>query len=168
MLYFCRRGINTVEYAGAESRWILSLGSGVAQYSPCEINHGLRDITFRNQLPELGAVYRFRMLYSLSRRGDAPAVMGKINRSKTPYVAVLLSTGAAFLTVVVNYYAPAKVFKFLIDSSGAIALLVYLVIAVSQLRMRKILRAEGSEIRLRMWLYPWLTGWSSALLPLCW
>ncbi|MDA4177919.1 amino acid permease, partial [Escherichia coli] len=97
------------------------------------------------------------MLYSLSRRGDAPAVMGKINRSKTPYVAVLLSTGAAFLTVVVNYYAPAKVFKFLIDSSGAIALLVYLVIAVSQLRMRKILRAEGSEIRLRMWLYPWLT-----------
>lgn len=99
-----------------------------------------------------------RMLYSLSRRGDAPAVMGKINRSKTPYVAVLLSTGAAFLTVVVNYYAPAKVFKFLIDSSGAIALLVYLVIAVSQLRMRKILRAEGSEIRLRMWLYPWLTA----------
>ncbi|EGE0822940.1 GABA permease [Shigella flexneri] len=98
-----------------------------------------------------------RMLYSLSRRGDAPAVMGKINRSKTPYVAVLLSTGAAFLTVVVNYYAPAKVFKFLIDSSGAIALLVYLVIAVSQLRMRKILRAEGSEIRLRMWLDPWLT-----------
>lgn len=69
-------------------------------------------------------------------------------------MAVLLSTGAAFLTVVVNYYAPAKVFKFLIDSSGAIALLVYLVIAVSQLRMRKILRAEGSEIRLRMWLYP--------------
>ncbi|VDY39138.1 GabA permease [Salmonella enterica subsp. enterica serovar Daytona] len=54
------------------------------------------------------------MLYSLSRRGDAPAIMGKTNRSKTPWVAVLLSTGAAFLTVIVNYYAPAKVFKFLI------------------------------------------------------
>ena len=90
-----------------------------------------------------------RMLYSLSRRGDAPAIMGRTNRSKTPYVAVLLSTGAAFLTVVVNYYAPAKVFKFLIDSSGAIALLVYLVIAVSQLRMRKILQAQGGEIRLK-------------------
>lgn len=60
--------------------------------------------------------------------------------------------------MVVNYYAPAKVFKFLIDSSGAIALLVYLVIAVSQLRMRKILLMEGGEIRLRMWLYPWLTA----------
>lgn len=98
-----------------------------------------------------------RMLYSLSRRGDAPAVMGATNRSKTPYVAVLLSTGAAFVTVVVNYYAPAKVFKFLIDSSGAIALLVYLGITVSQLRMRKILLVEGGDIKLRMWLYPWLT-----------
>ena len=34
---------------------------------------------------------------------------------------------------------------------------VYLVIAVSQLRMRKILQAQGGEIRLRMWLYPYLT-----------
>ena len=60
VLYFCRSGVNTVEYAGAESRWFLSLGSGIAQYSPCEINHGLRDITFRNQLSELGAVYRVK------------------------------------------------------------------------------------------------------------
>ncbi|MFO6484194.1 hypothetical protein ACLBR5_10020 [Escherichia coli] len=31
------------------------------EYSPCEIcNHGLRDITFRNQLSELGAVYRVK------------------------------------------------------------------------------------------------------------
>ncbi len=49
-------------------------------------------------------------------------------------------------------------FKFLIDSSGAIALLVYLVIAISQLRMRKILLAQGGEIKLKMWLYPWLTA----------
>ncbi len=60
VLYFCRSGVNTVEYAGAESHSSLSLGSGIAQYSPCEINHGLRDITFRNQLSELGAVYRVK------------------------------------------------------------------------------------------------------------
>lgn len=68
-----------------------------------------------------------------------------------------MSTGAAFLTVIVNYYAPAKVFNFLIASSGAIALLVYLVIAVSQLRMRKILLTQGNELKLKMWLYPYLT-----------
>ena len=60
--------------------------------------------------------------------GEYLGIDPTVVRSKTPYVAVLLSTGAAFLTVVVNYYAPAKVFKFLIDSSGAIALLVYLVL----------------------------------------
>jgi GABA permease len=42
-------------------------------------------------------------------------------------------------------------------SSGAIALLVYLVIAISQLRMRKRLVAEGKAIQYRMWLFPWLT-----------
>ncbi|MNF94170.1 GABA permease [compost metagenome] len=42
-------------------------------------------------------------------------------------------------------------------SSGAIALLVYLVIAISQLRMRKRLTAEGKTLSYRMWLYPWLT-----------
>ena len=30
-------------------------------------------------------------------------------------------------------------------------------IAFSQLRMRRKLQAEGKEIRLKMWLFPWLT-----------
>ena len=77
-----------------------------------------------------------RMLFSLGRRGDAPAVSKRTNKSGTPYWAVMLSTGAAFLAVFANYVAPAAVFEFLLASSGAIALLVYLVIAVSQLRMR--------------------------------
>ncbi len=146
-----------MEYAGAEEHRLLPLGARAAAYSLCQADYGRRDPPVGHQLSELGAVYRLADALLLSRRGDAPAIMGRTNRSKTPYVAVLLSTGAAFLTVVVNYYAPAKVFKFLIDSSGAIALLVYLVIAVSQLRMRKILQAQGGEIRLRMWLYPYLT-----------
>jgi GABA permease len=41
----------------------------------------------------------------------------------------MLSTGAAFLATFANYVAPAAVFEFLLASSGAIALLVYLVIA---------------------------------------
>ncbi|HCF5875148.1 TPA: GABA permease, partial [Pseudomonas aeruginosa] len=58
---------------------------------------------------------------------------------------------------IVNYFAPEKVFTFLLASSGAVALLVYLVIAVAQLRMRKQLQASGQPIEFRMWLYPWLT-----------
>jgi GABA permease len=43
----------------------------------------------------------------------------------------------AFICTFANYAAPKAVFNFLLDSSGAIALLVYLVIAFSQLAMRK-------------------------------
>lgn len=98
-----------------------------------------------------------RMLFSLSKRGDAPAVASRTNRSGTPYWAVMLSTAAAFLAVFANYVAPAAVFDFLLASSGAIALLVYLVIAISQLRLRHKRTANGETIAFRMWLFPGLT-----------
>ena len=98
-----------------------------------------------------------RMLYSLSKRGDAPAAAKKTNASGTPYWAVMMSTGAAFVAVFANYVAPAAVFEFLLASSGAIALLVYLVIAVSQLRMRQKRTALGETISFKMWLFPGLT-----------
>lgn len=98
-----------------------------------------------------------RMLFSLGKRGDAPAAAKRTNASGTPYWAVILSTAAAFLAVFANYVAPAAVFEFLLASSGAIALLVYLVIAVSQLRMRHKRMAAGEKIAFRMWLFPGLT-----------
>jgi GABA permease len=95
-----------------------------------------------------------RMLFSL-----ASAVMHRLskrtNDSGTPYWA-MLSTGAAFLATFANYVAPAAVFEFLLASSGAIALLVYLVIAVSQLRMRQ-KSCRGEKIAFSMWLFPGLT-----------
>ena len=98
-----------------------------------------------------------RMLFSLSKRGDAPAVAKRTNSSGTPYWAVMMSTGAAFVAVFANYVAPSAVFEFLLASSGAIALLVYLVIAISQLRMRKKRVANGEKIDFKMWLFPGLT-----------
>lgn len=98
-----------------------------------------------------------RMMFSLGKRGDAPAVSQRTNKSGTPYWAVMLSTGAAFVAVFANYVAPAAVFEFLLASSGAIALLVYLVIAISQLRMRKQRMARGEKIAFSMWLFPALT-----------
>ena len=46
VFYFCRCGINPVEYARAESRWFLSLGSGIAHIPHAEINPGLRGYYF--------------------------------------------------------------------------------------------------------------------------
>jgi GABA permease len=63
-----------------------------------------------------------------------------------------------FIAVFFNYAYPATVFAFLLNSSGAVALFVWLVICFSQLRMRKIIEREMPERHtVRMWLYPYLT-----------
>ncbi|MDR6677072.1 GABA permease [Pseudomonas oryzihabitans] len=98
-----------------------------------------------------------RMLYSLARRGDAPAKLGRASSAGVPRAAVLASTAVGFLTTIANYTMPEAVFSFLLSTSGAVALLVYLVIAVTQLRLRRKLIARGEQLEFRMWLFPWLT-----------
>jgi GABA permease len=98
-----------------------------------------------------------RMIYSLGRRGQAPAAVVRTTGNGVPRVAVLASTVVGFLAVIANYAFPEAVFATLLATSGAIALLVYLVIAVSQLRLRGKLEADGVDMPVRMWGYPWLT-----------
>jgi len=98
-----------------------------------------------------------RMLYSLGRRGDAPKVLKETSSEGVPRAAVIASTVLGAAITVWSYFMPAGLFEFLLASSGAIALVVYLAIAVSQLRMRRMLRRQNVELTFRMWLFPWLT-----------
>ncbi|MFV3308709.1 GABA permease [Pseudomonas sp. NY15181] len=98
-----------------------------------------------------------RMIYSLSRRNDAPAFIQRTSAAGVPRAAVIASTLIGMATTLLNFFAPGRLFDFLLASSGSIALLVYLAIAVSQLRMRGILRRRNHQLVFRMWLFPWLT-----------
>jgi GABA permease len=99
-----------------------------------------------------------RVLFTLSRRGDAPASLLEINRRGVPVKAILSCTAVAYVGIALAYISPDKVFLFLLNSSGAIVLFVYFLICAAQLRMRRQLEQESPErIRIRMWLYPWLT-----------
>ncbi|MEV8536516.1 amino acid permease [Streptomyces sp. NPDC051211] len=105
-----------------------------------------------------------RMAFSLGERGDAPKAFAKVNKRGVPTVAILGSTVFGFVAVVFNYTNPDTVFSFLLNSSGAIALFVWLVICLTQLRMRRILEAEAPEkLTVKMWLFPGLT-WATAAL----
>jgi GABA permease len=102
-----------------------------------------------------------RMLFALARRGDAPKALLDVNDRGVPVKAILLTTSIGFLSAILAYLSPDTVFLFLVNSSGAIALFVYLLIAVAELRMRRQLEREAPErLKVRMWLYPWLT-WAS-------
>lgn len=62
------------------------------------------------------------------------------------------------MAVAFNYLWPDTVFQFLLNSSGAVALFVWLVICFSQLKMRGIILRESPEkLVVRMWLFPYLT-----------
>ena len=99
-----------------------------------------------------------RMLFSLSTRGDAPRSWAKISARGVPRSAVLASTIVGFVTVGLNYLAPDTVFLFLVNTSGAIALFVWLVIAASQLILRRRMGPDATKaLTLRMWLFPYLT-----------
>ena len=98
-----------------------------------------------------------RMAFSLSTRGDAPSAWSRINGRGVPVGAIIASSVVGFLGVLGNYLLPDTIFGYLLASSGAIALFVYLVIALSQLRMRRQLDEAGHSPAVRMWLYPGLT-----------
>ncbi|AOA58605.1 amino acid permease [Acinetobacter larvae] len=98
-----------------------------------------------------------RMLFSLGARKDAPAAVTRLTPRGVPRVAVILSCVVGILGCMANYFFPGQVLTFLLSTTGAIALLVYLVIAISQLRLRKRYEAQGVEIPFKMWLFPWLT-----------
>ena len=99
-----------------------------------------------------------RMLFALTRRGDAPKSLAKLSRTGVPVRAILLATVFGYAAVVMSYVSPDMVFAFLVNSYGTVAIFVYVMIAISQLRLRARLEREApGRLRLRMWGYPYLT-----------
>ncbi len=99
-----------------------------------------------------------RMLFSMARRDEAPKPLGRTNSGGVPRAAVLTASAAGFLAVVANYFLPTDaVFTFLLSSSGAIAVVIYLCIAITQIRGRRRREREGGELPIRMWGFPYLS-----------
>lgn len=99
-----------------------------------------------------------RMMFALTRHGDAPAALARVNRRGVPVRAILVGTLFGYVSVVMSYVSPDTVFAFLVNSYGTVAIFVYVLIAVSQLKLRARLEREAPQmLRVRMWCYPYLT-----------
>jgi GABA permease len=96
-----------------------------------------------------------RMLFVLSARREAPAQLVKVNGRGVPMVAILASSVVGFLCVIAAAIDEDGVFLFLLNSSGAIILFVYLLISISQIMLRY--RADDSTLKVKMWLFPVLS-----------
>ncbi|WP_219212847.1 amino acid permease [Variovorax boronicumulans] len=96
-----------------------------------------------------------RMLFVLAGRQHAPAVFTRVNRKGVPVAAILLSSVGGFACVAAAYVSPARLFLFLLNSSGAIILFVYIIIGLSQIVLR--LRKPQQARPVKMWFFPWLS-----------
>ena len=99
-----------------------------------------------------------RVLFILADRRDAPKLLVTLNSRRVPVVSVLMGSVAGFLGIIAATEAPQAVFDFLVSSSGALIVYVYMTIAVAQIALRRRReRAGAQKPPVMMWLFPWLS-----------
>jgi GABA permease len=99
-----------------------------------------------------------RVLFILADRGDAPRIMVKLNKRRVPVGSVLMGAVAGFLGIIAATEAPQAVFDFLVSSSGALVVYVYMTICVAQITLRRRRERAGDPAPpVVMWLFPWLS-----------
>ena len=99
-----------------------------------------------------------RVMFILADRGDAPQALVKLNARRVPVVSVLMGAVAGFLGIIAATQARQAVFDFLVSSSGALIVFVYMAIAAAQINLRvRRERAGEPKPAVMMWLFPWLS-----------
>ena len=96
-----------------------------------------------------------RMLFVLAARNEAPCDAGPLSPRGVPVNAILFSSIVGFACVIAAAFSEKTIFAFLLNSSGAIILFVYILIAISQIVLRY--RNKDADLRLKMWLFPALS-----------
>jgi L-asparagine transporter-like permease len=61
---------------------------------------------------------------------------------------------AGFVVVLTSIISPDGVFTFLLQSSGATILSVYLLISLSQIALRRRIEATGERLSVKVWAFP--------------
>ena len=99
-----------------------------------------------------------RVLFVLAARRDAPQALIRVNARKVPVLSVLIGSLAGFLGIVAATEARQAVFDFLVSSSGALIVFVYMTIVIAQIALRRRRERAGEPAPpIRMWLFPWLS-----------
>lgn len=104
-----------------------------------------------------------RIVFSLAERREAPQALLKVSGGGVPRRAVFASVAFGFVSVVLNLLWPDTIFLYMLNAVGAVLLFVWALIAVSQLKLRRVIEREMPErLTLPMWLFPYLT-WTALI-----
>jgi GABA permease len=98
------------------------------------------------------------VLFGLAAKGEAPQWLVAVTASRVPRRAILAGAAFGFVAMAISAVAPQRVFSFLVNSSGAIALVNYLLVALAELRLRPVWERDApARLAIRMWLFPYLS-----------
>lgn len=99
-----------------------------------------------------------RMLYSLSRDKQGPALFLKMNKNGVPVYALTLSSLVLAFTALLSYFLPEKIFIILTGASSFLAMFNWLTICVTHLLYRrKVLKEAPGKLKFKVPGYPIIT-----------
>ena len=99
-----------------------------------------------------------RVLFALAARNDAPQALIALSRRRVPWRAILIGSSFGYLAVLLSVLSPQKAFAFLVNASGALMIVIYLLACFAHLRLRAWMqRASPERLTVKVWLFPWLS-----------
>lgn len=99
-----------------------------------------------------------RALFGLAKHGDAPDWLVRVNARRVPARAILIASLFSYGALAADAVSRDVVFSFLINSCGVTMLLLYLMTAGAQLKLRnKYEREDPKRLQIRMWFHPFGT-----------
>jgi len=96
-----------------------------------------------------------RMLYSMAAAGEAPKSLAKTNRKGSPVNTLLLCAVILLAGSLLGLIAQDQLFRILMAVPGFVVILVWICIALSQLKLRKQYPVKPT---FKVWGYPYVTG----------
>ena len=99
-----------------------------------------------------------RALFGLAKHNDAPQWLVQVNARKVPARAILVASLFSYGALAAERLSPETVFSFLLNSCGVTMILLYLMTAFAQLKLRRHFEATAPErLQIRMWFHPFGT-----------
>jgi AAT family amino acid transporter len=97
-----------------------------------------------------------RMLFSLARTGWAPRALGRLSTKGTPTLALLVSSYGIVVALILERWAPAKAFEYILRGAFFGMMLSWIVSLAAHINFRRRLTpAEAAEIPARSPLGKW-------------
>lgn len=107
-----------------------------------------------------------RMLYALSKQGNAPKLFSRLSRNHIPVAGILFSSACTLVVVVINYLVPNGAFMRVMSMATAAALLTWMMIVLVHLKFRRAQVRQQTELVFKSPGFPFINYLTAAFLLL--